>query len=403
MRKSKLITLTLALALVLSTVFAGAENVFAETNATPIDSKAAVMKAFAETDENTVTAENRNTVTSLTDYTISYGNGQLNGFKVTMPVDGTLMIDIFAKNVDSVAAIYTVDENDQPGEMIGDPVNVPRAETTTDYYILSQRVKAGTYYVVIGTQYNTGASAYVSASYAPAGTTVTPKAGKNYYASNQKGKTRYFKVKASSAGYITIDFPYGSAGTKSTYKVKLMNSSKSKNLLKKTVTVGSSKDWVTYAAVPKGTYYVAVTSSTDDWYAINLKATKVKENSGSSKSKAKSISKGGTKKGTVTVSQSSSAADWYKIKVGSNQKVFLDILTKTGGASGGIRVTVYSGSKKMGAAEFYNSNDSESYAGSLELFTTINGIKMNYLQKGTYYIKVTKYGSGNGYYQIKWR
>lgn len=402
MRKSKLITLTLALALVLSTVFAGAENVFAETNAAPIDSKAAVMKAFAETDENTVTAENRNTVTSLTDYTISYGNGQLNGFKVTMPVDGTLMIDILA-SIDSVAAIYTVDENDQPGEMIGDPVNVPRAETTTDYYILSQRVKAGTYYVVIGTQYNTGASAYVSASYAPAGTTVTPKAGKNYYASNQKGKTRYFKVKASSAGYITIDFPYGSAGTKSTYKVKLMNSSKSKNLLKKTVTVGSSKDWVTYAAVPKGTYYVAVTSSTDDWYAINLKATRVKENSGSSKSKAKSISKGGTKKGTVTVSQSSSAADWYKIKVGSNQKVFLDILTKTGGASGGIRVTVYSGSKKMGAAEFYNSNDSESYAGSLELFTTINGIKMNYLQKGTYYIKVTKYGSGNGYYQIKWR
>lgn len=243
MRKSKLITLTLALALVLSTVFAGAENVFAETNAAPIDSKAAVMKAFAETDENTVTAENRNTVTSLTDYTISYGNGQLNGFKVTMPVDGTLMIDILA-SIDSVAAIYTVDENDQPGEMIGDPVNVPRAETTTDYYILSQRVKAGTYYVVIGTQYNTGASAYVSASYAPAGTTVTPKAGKNYYASNQKGKTRYFKVKASSAGYITIDFPYGSAGTKSTYKVKLMNSSKSKNLLKKTVTVGSSKDWV---------------------------------------------------------------------------------------------------------------------------------------------------------------
>ena len=374
MRKSKLITLTLALALVLSTVFAGAENVFAETNTAPIDSKAAVMKAFAETDENTVTAENRNTVTSLTDYTISYGNGQLNGFKVTMPVEGTLMIDILA-SIDSVAAIYTVDENDQPGEMIGDPINVPQAETDTDYYILSQRVKAGTYYVVIGTQYNTDASAYVSASYAPAGTTVTPKAGKNYYASNQKGKTRYFKVKASSAGYITIDFPYGSAGTKSTYKVKLMNSSKSKNLLKKTVTVGSSKDWVTYAAVPKGTYYVAVTSSTDDWYAINLKATKVKENSGSSKSKAKSISKGSTKKGTVTVSQSSSAADWYKIKVGSNQKVFLDILTKTGGASGGIRVTVYSGSKKMGAAEFYNSNDSESYAGSLKLFTTIYQIK----------------------------
>ena len=182
MRKSKLITLTLALALVLSTVFAGAENVFAETNAAPIDSKAAVMKAFAETDENTVTAENRNTVTSLTDYTISYGNGQLNGFKVTMPVDGTLMIDILA-SIDSVAAIYTVDENDQPGEMIGAPINVLRAETTTDYYILSQRVKAGTYYVVIGTQYNTGASAYVSASYAPAGTTVTPKAGKNYYAS----------------------------------------------------------------------------------------------------------------------------------------------------------------------------------------------------------------------------
>lgn len=403
MRKSKLITLTLALALVLSTVFAGAENVFAETNTAPIDSKAAVMKAFAETDEETVTAVNRNT-TALTDYPVYYGNGYeggINGFEVNMPVDGTLMIDILA-NVDSVAAIFILNENNQL-ERVGEGIEIPKATSNSPYSILSQRVKAGSYFVVIGTEYNVDAYARISASYAPAGTTVTPKAGKNYYASNQKGKTRYFKVKASSAGYITIDFPDGSAGTKSTYKVKLMNSSKSKNLLKKTVTVGSSKDWVTYAAVPKGTYYVAVTSSTDDWYAINLKATKVKENSGSSKSKAKSISKGSTKKGTVTVSQSSSAADWYKIKVGSNQKVFLDILTKTGGASGGVRVTVYSGSKKMGTAEFYNSNDSETYAGSLELFTTINGIRMNYLQKGTYYIKVTKYGSGNGYYQIKWR
>ena len=126
------------------------------------------------------------------------------------------------------------------------------------------------------------------------------------------------------------------------------------------------------------------------------------ENSGSSKSKAKSISKGGKKKGLVTATQSKTSADWYKIKVNSNQAVNLDVYTETGG-SGGIKITVYSGSKSMGSSEFYNGSSPDSYSGRLELYTTINGVHMGYLQKGTYYIKVTKYGSGNGYYEIQWK
>ncbi len=105
-----------------------------------------------------------------------------------------------------------------------------------------------------------------------------------------------------------------------------MNSKKSKNLLKYVTKVNYSKKlFTTYAAVPKGTYYVAVKSTTDSCYGIKLNFTKVTENSGSSRSKAKSLLKGNTKRGTILVTQTSSNADWYKIKVNSSQKVNLAV------------------------------------------------------------------------------
>lgn len=398
MKKSKLLSLTLTLALVFTTVFAGTESIFAaERNAAPM-TKAAVMQALEDTtadDENTITAVNINKEKAES-YSIAYGYNNMTYTKVKMPAAGTIMVDILS-NAYTQAAIYSVDENGKADKMLK-TIEIPAASTTDDYRTLSARVEsAGIYYVVFATNASEAMS-YLWASYAPVGKTVTPTKGKAYYASNKAGTTRYYKVKTTGTGYLTISFPGGSAGDSSKYNIKVMNYKKSKTLSKETVNY--NKDYVTYAGLTKGTYYVAVTSSTDDWYSIKLKATTVKENSGSSKSKAKSILKGGTKKGIITATQSKSSGDWYKIKVNSTQKVWIAVDTKSGGATGGIKVSFYDSKKSFGSGEYYYGEPS----GELNPYTTINGYAGNkVLYPGTYYIKVTKYGSGNGWYSLKWK
>ncbi len=414
MRKSKLISLTLALALVLSTVFAGAESVFADTVKLPEDNitlqgtpfkDAAKFKAADDTTTITpVTAQNLNTVASddLNAYTTTEYSNQGIYYAVEIPKAGNFVFDILSVGGDT--NVYLYDSLDATSYV--DARRIDAAQTTADSQTFSVQVKeAGTYYLVFQSVYGDTTQSAFTVTYVPAKSTTsssTLKSNKDFYASVAGTGYRYYKVTTAGNRLLTITFPWGD-GTNSKYKVKLMNSKKTKTLsgLK---TIDSSTNYTTYAAVPKGTYYVAVSTATDSCYSINVKQGKVTEKSGSSRSKAMSISKGNTKKGLITATQSKTSADWYKIKVNSNQKVNLDILTKTGGA-GGIKVTVYSGSKtkSMGSVEFYNGSSADSYAGILELYTTINNIKMNYLQKGTYYIKVTKYGSGNGYYKIQWK
>ena len=131
-------------------------------------------------------------------------------------------------------------------------------------------------------------------------------------------------------------------------------------------------------------------------YLIYFKSAQLP--SGSTRTKAKSIYKGNTKKGLITATQSSTSADWYKIKINSSQKVNLEVITKTGGYNGGIRISVFrSGkTKAFGSSDFYWDDP----ASTLQLYTSGYGGR---LSKGTYYIKVQKYGCGSGYYQIKWK
>lgn len=410
MRKSKLITLTLALALVLSTVFAGAENVFAETVTLPQDNITLQGTPFKDAtkfkaaDDGTtitpLTAQNLNTVASedLNAYTTTEYTNPGIYYAVEIPKAGNFIFDILSVGDTNV---YLYDSLDATSYIDARRINA--AETTADSQTFSVQVKnAGTYYLVFQSVYGSTQSAF-TVSYAPAKSTTsstTLKSNKEFFASVAGTGYRYYKITTAGSRHLTINFPWGD-GNNSSYKVKLMNSKKSKTISGVT-TVNSAIGYTTYAAVPKGTYYVAVSTATDSCYSVKVKQTKVSESSGSSRSTAKSIYKGGTKKGLITATQSKTSADWYKIKVNSNQAVNLNVLTKSGG-SGGIRVTVYSGSKSMGSAEYYNGSTVDSYSGGLKLYTTINGVNKNYLQKGTYYIKVTKYGSGNGYYQIKWR
>lgn len=406
MKKSKLLSLTLTLALVFTTVFAGTESIFAaERNAAPM-TKAAVMQALEDTDTtgapgsetNPVVAVNANSSTTAKTWGVQYSSTDPMVLAVEIPKAGTFEFNLMADAYSTVALYDSLEATAPIGYQ-----NVPAASSNDDYKSLYvQAKKAGIYYLAFTTNSSATVQAAFNAYYAPAGN-ATPTKGKTYNAASLSStKYYYYKVKTTKTGYLTIEFPWGTNGDSSSYSVKLMNSSKKKNLYNGVTKVNSGKNYVTYAGVPKGTYYVAV-KTTDAMYGIKISAKYPTEKSGTSKAKAKSIMKGSTKKGIITATQSRSSADWYKIKVNSNQKVYLDVLTRTGGYSGGIRVTVYSTKKTMGSSDFYNSNDPESYAGSLELYTTINGVRVGYLQKGTYYVKVSKYGSGSGYYELKWR
>ena len=401
MKTRKLTGILLSAILVFTTVFASAGSVYAEA-ASPqtypvvgaVKYDGPTMKAAAEDIVITATSLNVNK-TATTYSTIPYNSSSMVYVKVKIPKAGAFMFDIMAGANGAVGLYDSVDADAKPLATAA----VYKSYSASDYDTFYAPVKkAGTYYLVFASSSYTSSQSYFNCYYAPAG--GTPTLGKTFYGSSPKGVNSnwsYYKITTAGLRYLTIKFPEGTGGNSSLYQVKLMNSTKKKNLSKGVIGVGSGKKWTTYAAVPKGTYYVAVRTS-DAVYGINLKATKVTENSGSTRSKAKSIYKGSTKKGLITATQSSTSGDWYKLKVNSSQKVVLEVITKTGGYNGGIRVSAFrSGkTKAFGSADFYWNDAS----GNLTLYTSGYGGR---LAKGTYYIKVQKYGCGSGYYQIKWK
>lgn len=393
MKTKKLFTLCLALTMVLSTMFVGAESVFADTADT--HTKGAVITA-AEGEDVVVTPVSMNGSVQPQVYkTNLYSKTQNVYVKINMPKAGTLQCLILA-NADTTVGLYEkIDGTENPLSTM----QVPKAAHDEDYYIYSQRVsKAGTYYLVFGANgYGQAQSvfgaAYIAGTATNSNTTV--KSGTTRYASVSGTGYRYYKITTTGTRYLTISFPEKQYND-SKYKVKLFNSSKKKtNLLKGAVTVNQGKNYVTYAGVPKGTYYIGV-STEDDWYGINIKSTKVSESSGSSKASAKRVYKGGSKSGIITATQSSSSGDWYKIVVGSSQYIDLEVTTKSGGYSGGIKLSWYDPGRSKASAhsEFYYGDPS----GTLRVSNQYGGP----VKPGTYYVKIQKYGSGSGYYKLKW-
>lgn len=406
MKKSRIISVALTLALVLTTVFAGTQSVFADTAKDKIKADApaigakfqsgTTMKAAEE--DIVVPAVNLNSKSSAKIYpTVAYSSANLIYTKVSIPKAGTFSFGIWAGAPGAVGLYNSIDAGAKPIKTM----EVSQSDfSNDDYDTFNVKVsKGGTYYLVFGSSSSTPAQSAFDAYYAPAG--GTPSKNVAYYGSSIGSNYSYYKAKATATGYLTISFPAGTDGDYSKYSVKLMNSSKSKNLFKGVVTVDKyGRNFITYAGVPKGTYYIGI-KTTEDYYKVKWNFTKVSENSGSTRAKAKNIYKGNTKKGTILATQTSKNADWYKIKVNSSQLVKLAFTTYTGGYSGGFRISVYSAgkTKAFGSADFYYGDPAD----ILSLTTKINGIDTGRLQKGTYYIKVQKYGSASGFYKLQWK
>lgn len=406
MKRTKLLSLTLAFALVLTTVFVGAESVFADTSDIQLEGPtigasvedAGLMKAADDsTALNPVAAVNLNTTTAKWQRTNPFSYSKPIYVPISIPKAGHFVFNVWAENT---AAVYICsDMNDITNTMVAQ-YTVPAAQTDDDYYTISKQIKtAGTYYLIFAGEDNTETFCDVTIGYVPATkalSTTTMKSGKTKYASVDNGKYRYFKITVPGTRYLKIYFPDGDGGDYSNYKVKLLNSSKKKNLFKGVVNVNKGKNFITYAGVPKGTYYVAVATTTDTCYQLKVTATKVNEKSGSSKAKANKISKGGVRYGIITATQSNSSGDWYKFVVGSNQVVQFEVDTLTGGYSGGLRLTFYDSRKAFGTSECY-------YGEPNKIVTPATDYNGGRLSPGTYWIKVQKYGSSSGYYKLKWK
>lgn len=193
-------------------------------------------------------------------------------------------------------------------------------------------------------------------------------------------QTNYFTFTATKNGYIKVELSEDIKG-----RVTLCSSSK------KALSDRSAATRYIVYGVKKGTKYtIRVEAPTNSSGGYNFKVTNVgiKESSGSSKSKAKTISRGSSKAKSGTIVAGSSTSDWYKFKLTKKKAVKI---VMSGATNKSIKVSIYKGSKLIKSSKL------NSYHSKVTL--TSNGK----LAKGTYYIKISrtdKYSSG--YYKCYW-
>lgn len=378
--KKKLLSIMLTTALVLTTVFAGAQSVFADTS-TKLHAKALVSEE--------ITAVDMNSDNTAEAFQISYDKTEPQYVTINMPKAGTIVVDLIGYTGGTVK-IKSQPTSTSPA--IGDPVYLSSSATEKTLY--APVSKAGKYYLEFST-YSSSQTAF-SASYAPSSGTITK--GKEFYGSGGATPSKsitYYKVTAPGTGYLNLSFTKSSSGYPS-YRVKLANSSK-KSIFKDFEYLSSSKNYETNIGVSKGTYYIAVKTS-DAAFGMRVTYTSVKENSGTGKSSAKSIYKKGTKKGIITATQSSTSGDWYKFKITKSQKVSfqIDSLINGGGKYGGLKVVFYQ------YGRYTQTLTRTLYPTSPSLGISLVTSGKSTLAPGTYYIKVMKNNGGNGQYSIKW-
>ncbi len=207
----------------------------------------------------------------------------------------------------------------------------------------------------------------------------------------------WIKFKPAATGYVT--FTVANASLLDNYTDGtwgLFDSSK-----KQISTIDSfntSKDESYYKTnvygVQKGkTYYLRVGAYVGA--SITAKFTKVSENSGAKKSKAKTIKKGKTVKGIIVAN--SKTSDWYKFKVTKNQYLKISYSAKTNYA---IKMTVYEGTRNIGSV---NPNYTNSKTQSTYVVNSRTNKKTKVKAGTTYYVQVSRYNTNSsGYYTLKW-
>ncbi|MGF6375742.1 hypothetical protein M2140_000812 [Clostridiales Family XIII bacterium PM5-7] len=382
--KRKILGIVLTMTLVLTTVFAGTQSVFAETS----DVKLNAQNVQALTGETVVPQNLLKNVDTIQTHVKYNSSAEPMYIKFKMPYAGTMIVDYSNYGSVKIKAKASAD--------------APEIKTTVNGF--SYLGQADKFTATQGKEYYLEIPAYGQATfsiyYAPKTSTITK--GTEFYGyggMNPGTSVTYYKVTAPSTGYLTINFT-GTSTSYPTYNVKLTNSKKTSYKYAKGYerisSSSSNKNYTTRLGVKKGTYYIAVKTS-DPLFAADVTFTKVVEKSGSTKSKATRLYKAGTtKKGIITVAQGTSPGDWYKFTIKKRQKVSVRFNTAIGGYTGGLKLSLYSGSRSY--ADAYTTVKVGETGGSIPIYT----VGKTTLGPGTYYLKVSKSGQGNGYYELQW-
>ena len=178
--------------------------------------------------------------------------------------------------------------------------------------------------------------------------TVTIKDTQCY--SGRNLKVNYIKFKPSVTGTVTLKFDCSSSYyNNSQGYVTFCNKNKKtigqKNEIWRNDYAGKIYNTTTYGVKKNTTYYFAVQCNAGTKITATVKA--IKDSSASSKSKAKTLSKG--KKVTGVIAYGDSKADWYKIKLTKSAKLNLYYLANTNGTNekNGFKITFYNKDGKV--------------------------------------------------------
>lgn len=388
MKKKRLFVLVLSLAVTVTMCFAGAESVFGASGnrtakALSVDTAAATVISPGET------------ITPATsDIDAAYSpaslvQGQTLVYPVRITANCKLHISYALSGVITTVNLYKDAACTSKVDDMYSPTN--NDDYLTVYY-------PGTYYLAFTLKsVSQPASMKFEVQSIPLGGTLT--SGQWFYGSDyhaDEDSMAFYKVTVPSTGYLTVNMKDPTNQNES-YDIQLLDSSKTKYYYMdyeggRYEPVNEDNSYTTNIGVKKGTYYIAVNTSAPyyqimaTFHKVSLSAT------GAYKYYARSMKKGYSKRGVLAVS--SSASNWYKITLNKKKTVrlYASTLTGRGGSckEARLKVTVYKGNKVVKSRYF-------SYA------SPSGYVISKKLSKGTYYVKVSRYMGGNGWYSLTWK
>lgn len=283
--------------------------------------------------------------------------GNVKTFKVTMPVNGELIL----------AVAFSADEGKTfiDGEAVLRNANGSDRRANNGTLSVSG-LKKGTYSLELKVNSNCEA-AIVPVCLTSDPTSLTG----SYRRFVGNGGNVYKTFSVSKRSQVWVDSYSPSGYTASSYLQKKSGSKWSTITDKKYSTTSNVRK---YYALSKGSYRVVFANTyTDGEYIARYGKKAYTGKYGTKKSKAKSIKRKKSKTNVLTASDAKKKTHWYKFKVIKRRSTQFKITTYN--SSGSVTATLYKGKKKMSSRTAYNPS-----------YITFSGK----LSKGTYYVKVTK-------------
>lgn len=415
MKKTRLLSVVLTLALVFTTVFAGAGSVYAGSIDEPVAGKVQMqLKAkkslYPETEEATISAKamyNSSTAKpSYSTYTIPAG-GYIRVVPIEAPASGWMYLDAKAAlSNDGYVDVYLVDKYEYdsnthmislPDDAIGDVNYLYEGEDLPSACMMPVSKGKCYYALIMSDEYSeVDASISIRARILTTGQrSISESSSKwtTFSGINKSDETAstYLKFKAERSGVLKVSVKeYGYSSSYAT--VRLYNSEK--KLRSEKVAYYSDNGTAKFGVKKGSTYYIRITDaygSYEDDYKVGVRytITSATDRSIGSKSKAKQIYRKDDSTKSLFVAANSNSVDYYKFKVTTARKTKITVKNDNM-SSGYITMRLY----KSNGSFIKKVEVPAGYEGYIS--TTSN------LPKGTYYVKITKSLKASGRYSIRW-